>query len=239
MSKIELDKSNWRVRFLSFIGLFILGIFVTSSIFEGKQNGWGIWIYDFQSLITGVLAIGAAFFTVDQMRRSDMQQEKRHREILEMNLRRDWMQIRRAFHPQVAELNAATNELGELLPILNSSPDEPGYKDVFKQSQKYRNTAHLIKNILEREQILDVKDFFDERAFRAFQISYDDIHFMIAFIENWHELNGNKTYENGTFWQKEEYWDIRIDQFMITVDRIRQNIGLITRQLTEMKNRLH
>jgi len=60
-------------------------------------NPWRDWLYDFQSLIGGILAVIAAAFTVLQMRISDDRSERRHKEILKLQLRSDGLKLERMY----------------------------------------------------------------------------------------------------------------------------------------------
>ncbi|RRN67620.1 hypothetical protein [Agrobacterium deltaense] len=67
-------------------------------------NPWRDWLYDFQSLIGGILAVIAAAFTVLQMRISDDRSEARHKEALKLQVRADSLRFERMFFPLHDEL---------------------------------------------------------------------------------------------------------------------------------------
>lgn len=80
---------------------------------KGGGDPWRTWIYDFQTLITGVAAVTAATLTIRTMERTDYRQEKRHRELVELTLRADRLRIDRVIFPQMQELAAAANQVAE------------------------------------------------------------------------------------------------------------------------------
>lgn len=53
------------------------------------------WIYDYQALSAGFLAIAAALITVAAMRWTEARQEARHRALMRLNLRSEELRVRR------------------------------------------------------------------------------------------------------------------------------------------------
>lgn len=68
-----------------------------------KSYAWGM-LYDYQTLVTGLLAIGAAFVTVREMRRAEVSNEIRHQASMRLAVRGDRLRMHRALHPQFLEL---------------------------------------------------------------------------------------------------------------------------------------
>lgn len=64
-----------------------------------KGNIWKV-IEQYQTLITGVAAVVAAYATVRQMEKTDARSEQRHRELIELSLRADKLKIERLYDPQ-------------------------------------------------------------------------------------------------------------------------------------------
>jgi hypothetical protein len=58
-----------------------------------------LWLYRWQTLIAGALAVLAAIITVRQMKTTDKLQEKRHQDLISLNLRSDRLRIQRAAMP--------------------------------------------------------------------------------------------------------------------------------------------
>lgn len=69
--------------FALLVALILPAIFGTPPTFDDRSGGdpWRNFVYDFQTLITGVLAVCAAWATVHQMRRSDELQLQMHRAL--------------------------------------------------------------------------------------------------------------------------------------------------------------
>gem|GEM_PF-5749877 len=60
---------------------------------------WG-YLYDFQTLITGLAAVAAAAMTIRQMMQTDRASDQRHRELMELTVRSDRALIERLINPQ-------------------------------------------------------------------------------------------------------------------------------------------
>lgn len=122
--------SKWanRITFFLFCGVFVFLLFQAFAITIPERsialdwinslrdvigltpiNPWRDWLYDFQSLIGGILAIVAAAFTVLQMRLSDERSERRHKEILQLQLRSDGLRLERMYFSLHPYLNRADN----------------------------------------------------------------------------------------------------------------------------------
>lgn len=65
------------------------------AIFGGRADVWGKFIYDYQSLIAGMLAVFAAAIAVSQSARAEASQERRHRQQIYLSQRRDLFAISR------------------------------------------------------------------------------------------------------------------------------------------------
>ncbi|MBD8686596.1 MULTISPECIES: hypothetical protein [unclassified Rhizobium] len=112
----------------AFIPAVILG---APRIAHGQTDGdwWRKIIFDFQTLISGIAAVLAAAFTVRQMRLSDDNSERRHRDLVreskategaqetrhqqlfELSLRKDRLLVERATSPHLERLREAQKEM--------------------------------------------------------------------------------------------------------------------------------
>ncbi|MCJ8517785.1 hypothetical protein [Pseudorhizobium tarimense] len=77
-------------------------------------------IYDFQTLFGGILAIAAAYFTVWQMRETDTQAEGRHAQQVSLTIRKDALRVDRAANPDVDELNEALENMRDAVRALRN-----------------------------------------------------------------------------------------------------------------------
>jgi hypothetical protein len=72
--------------------------------FKHLGDPWHDFVYNYQTLITGVAAVAAAFLTIRQMTLTDESSERRHQELLALSHRGDQMRLERALNPQYSDL---------------------------------------------------------------------------------------------------------------------------------------
>lgn len=99
-------------------------------------------LYDFQSLIGGILAVAAAFFTIRQMQATDSRQAKHHRELIDLQLFQQQIAIQQAADLIRALFISSTQELVFLKTTIVQHKALAG--DVYAHSE---NIAEAIKNI--------------------------------------------------------------------------------------------
>lgn len=114
---------------------FIVGIATSigvalfaASIHDANVNSFERWVRDYQTLISGLAAIFAAYVTVAQMRGSDERQEQRHRELVDLGRRHEKLAVSR-FGATVAPLfNRTASHLSEFV-ALYADRDEPEWDE--------------------------------------------------------------------------------------------------------------
>lgn len=128
---------------------------------------WLNFIFNYQSLITGFLAVGAAFVTVRRMRQDDLNANDRHRELVILSLRRDSLRVERALMPQFNELRLNAEELAKIHKAISDLGDLPpetradsviailadNYDDMVGYTQQ-------ISSILNRTQFVSAEELF-------------------------------------------------------------------------------
>ncbi|WP_349507250.1 hypothetical protein [Agrobacterium pusense] len=90
----------WVLAVLVVVTALLVPIFLAepSSIFDqAAGGGWRDIIYDFQTLFTGILAIGAAAFTIIQSRIIEERQQIRHEQLFDLQVRPDKLRVSRAY----------------------------------------------------------------------------------------------------------------------------------------------
>ncbi len=80
------------------------------SLADDKATG-ETWLFRYQTLLTGIFAIGAAFVTVKQMQKTDEQSERRHQELARLQVRAEKLKIERMLLPQFQQLRLHYKEL--------------------------------------------------------------------------------------------------------------------------------
>ncbi|RVN34515.1 hypothetical protein [Sinorhizobium meliloti] len=89
--------------------LIIAMVLLPPAISGGRTDSVGKFVFDYQTLITGIMAVGAAGWTISQMRRSDERQEARHRELVILGQRPEQM----TFNALVDFLRSQTRLINE------------------------------------------------------------------------------------------------------------------------------
>ncbi|MGO7593764.1 hypothetical protein [Rhizobium leguminosarum] len=82
--------------------------------FGGPSGALATFINQYQTLITGIAAVGAAYLTVRQMRATDSEAQRRHEEIAQLMIRADKLRIERMLFPQFAELRVLYKQLRDM-----------------------------------------------------------------------------------------------------------------------------
>lgn len=102
--------------FLALAGIVAFTGFVVPTMFsDRKTDTWVTYIYDYQGLLTGILAVGAAYVTVRQMKETDELQEKRHGDMLRLSIHPNRLLVHRAARPNTKLLRAAIKRTIELI----------------------------------------------------------------------------------------------------------------------------
>ncbi|MGF6156989.1 hypothetical protein M2267_002244 [Ensifer sp. KUDG1] len=73
-------------RMVSHVVVIILAATLPAAMFGKPGDGYFEFLKEFQTLLTGLLAVGAAAYTISEMIKSDAKQEQRHRETIEISM---------------------------------------------------------------------------------------------------------------------------------------------------------
>lgn len=107
------------VLFSAVISVPIIGKPQPPSNWTDFGDAWASFVYNYQTLISGLAAVGAAYITVDQMRRSDREQERRHRRQLYIDNIRELTAARRFLDRITPELQKLVEAAVKLEPKLS------------------------------------------------------------------------------------------------------------------------
>lgn len=77
--------------------VFFVAIFLPTIFGNKGGDPWVRWIFDYQTLIAGTAAVVAAAVTVLQMMKSDTLQERRHKQLMAVELRRELVTAERLY----------------------------------------------------------------------------------------------------------------------------------------------
>lgn len=143
------------------------------------ENSWRNFIYDFQTLITGGLAIFAAYLTVNAAFQIDLRQQLRHEQILSFTVRRELRALERSLHPQLREITDIIERLWK--DDFSFSDNESNSWTWFSTiAENYIGHVRELREIIERKQFTDGEPYFDGRLSR----SHDNFKASLTRIES-------------------------------------------------------
>ncbi|WP_320200514.1 hypothetical protein RMR16_008765 [Agrobacterium sp. rho-13.3] len=131
---------------------------------------YGNFLYHYQTLITGVLAVGAACITIRQMLRIDMEQGERHRQTLSFAIRSELRTMDRALYPALQQVN----EISKQVELINFSFENENAGDTQRwiwYSEVARPLNKAISStlaVIEHDPFKGGADYFDGQLLGAF-----------------------------------------------------------------------
>ncbi|MCI9864904.1 hypothetical protein RHIZ_02980 [Rhizobium skierniewicense] len=129
-------------------------------------SAWRNIIYDFQTLITGGIAILAAFLTIRSAMQLDERQQQRHDQIVAFTVRPELRTLERALHPQLEEISAIIGRLWDT-DFDPADPKKNSWKWFSHIAYSYRDAIRELREAIETEQFRDGLPYFDGRLSRA------------------------------------------------------------------------
>lgn len=82
----DMMSETHKSRMVTLVVIVILAATLPAAMFGEPGDGYFDFLDKFQTLLTGLLAVGAAGYTINEMVRSDARQEQRHRETIEISM---------------------------------------------------------------------------------------------------------------------------------------------------------
>ncbi len=125
-------------------------------------------LYDFQTLITGIAAVGAAALTVWTMQSTDRRQQQRHDHLVALNLRTEYLTLERAIVPFLDELRGRA----ELASSLHRKVMElePGVGEaVWSEAQAIEEAIWATQEALETDEMIAALRYFDGATNRTYK----------------------------------------------------------------------
>lgn len=147
---------------LLLVSCFMPAIFGSQPTIFGTHgaDGWRSFIYDFQTLITGGLAILAAYLTIRAGQELDERQHARHQQVMAISVRTELRMLERAMHPQIDDVR----EIVEGLWNVNYDHKEPtnnNWKWYNRTTDRYVGRLGRLEEVIARQQFVDAVPFFD------------------------------------------------------------------------------
>ncbi len=223
------------------VGVAVLGPALFGQPREPNSGDpWRNFVYDFQTLLTGIFAVGAATWTVLTMEATDTRSEQRHRQLMAVSLRSEIHAIDRALNPQI-------NDIQDILIDLWSTDYDPFDADAnnwewFSNIAK-RNFGDVdeLKGIIQRPQLANATPYFNGELLRAldeFAGLVDGVRSIfsehIAALENnerqlWHAF---ASYENR--WENSMF--VRCERALLMIQSGHALVSVMKRTLGEYEN---
>ena len=144
--------------------VFLVALGALTGLLLAEVSAMEGWLREYQALITGILAVGAALYTVRQMQLSDERQEKRHRELIDFSMQPDRRRVAKAVQNAEPFRKIATlmdrlirddGQDGFVSRVLN----EPSYED----RKLFDSTVHFCDQIAKAQNIPAAIELFEPR----------------------------------------------------------------------------
>lgn len=128
---------------------------------EAQTSGWCGAIKEYQTLIGGALAVGAAWYTVRQMRASDFRSDKRHEDLLKLQMGGDIRRLERAINPQRSDLDFEIDDLEVIRTAIYEVPEADRQEMIDRQLERIVQVFINVASILGREHFQDGAQLFE------------------------------------------------------------------------------
>lgn len=122
------------------------------------------WVYQFQTLITGLLAVAAAYLAINQSRAVELSSERRHQQLIELTLRPVRLMIDRTVFPMVEYIEDALEDIEQLKHSI--SQDEGAWILMIHRDEVKRNILSW-HEIVHNDQLDIAKDYFEGHMVHA------------------------------------------------------------------------
>ncbi|MGV2111910.1 hypothetical protein ACQZ46_11590 [Agrobacterium salinitolerans] len=211
-------------------------------------DGWRNFIFDFQTLITGIAAVFAAGYTVRQMIRSDEKQDRRHKEAMAFAMRGETRRMDRGLHPQLKHLREAALKLDAVWfepEDINGKPYNQ-YRWFSEIIFPLKPIVNEILAILERSTIRDAADIFDGDLLLVYEQTVRDATNIKSWFARHIEANDfdesgdaslNYFYDN-VEWEEEGFYRVAITiAFHIRLDQLIHEMEKAAIGLVRLKSR--
>ncbi|TPK15184.1 hypothetical protein FJ872_19505 [Mesorhizobium sp. B2-5-9] len=167
----------WKLDALSSLLCAATGVFVGLSLADATS--FGNWLGQWQTLVAGALAVGAAAVTVFQMERTDIRQQARHIELVRLGLRSDRLTMLRLRDVWLDKLVAQADILTPALATIKEAKDAAGdYSPIaLKWAMAiFDNSYWNFKEIIEKDTLFEeAKPLFDGEATTAARLAIQSV----------------------------------------------------------------
>jgi hypothetical protein len=137
----------------------LAGIFIGVALADSTTSEF--WLYRYQTILAGILAIVAAGWTVVEMRRSDDRQERRHGELVKLGVRADGLKAARAAHTFPGAIRTFAKVCDQLSASVASWSEGLTTSEINDLANAANALSDDIQKTLSFKAITDARDIFD------------------------------------------------------------------------------
>ncbi|MCI9865842.1 hypothetical protein RHIZ_07800 [Rhizobium skierniewicense] len=171
------EKRFWLIPAVIVVIPILLMVFLAASedksIFVSNGNATRQFVSEFQTLIGGIFAIFAAYFTVWQMRTTDSQAERQHAQQMALSIRHDGLTIDRASSPDLQEIDDALEKIEDLMVSLKNP--QTGRQLLREEVDLVFGTVEFLSDRLNRPNVKAAEKLFHGDLTEHLQKARDEI----------------------------------------------------------------
>lgn len=230
MNSIE-DMLKKRVLgYVAFTGCVILFVFLVATIWEGRTVGWGKWIYEYQTLITGITAVGAAWLTIHQMKLSDRRQSSHAEAAMALTIRLDFLKVERLCSYALEQLEARAEDWKQF-----ANSDELSAEKLFdqllNQAWAFPDYWGYIKELTNDKLFKEAAPLFNSstrRQWKQLRASIDELSLIAQFLFDLDQRGMDE----------KEIKDFFDDDFQFRADDVGPTLSMMTSMIRNLRHEL-
>ncbi len=149
-------------RVVTHVVVIILAATLPAAMFGEPGDGYFEFLKEFQTLLTGLLAVGAAAYTISEMIKSDAKQEQRHREMVEISMLPSKLAVARVAEYLPKSLRHYCEQFRLFSELLDKDTLQPAWdKESVRQVIRACMSAHNLRKDLLSERVTSCHYLFD------------------------------------------------------------------------------
>ncbi len=152
--------------------LVLLAVCLTAVYFFAAANRYGNFLYHYQTLITGILAVAAAFITVRQMIFTEREQGVRHQQSLSFAMRSELRSIDRGLRPALARMRKLQVDLAEVIfdYSQDTAPGDPKWRWYTHVAEQLLYVVSELQALIESDPFTKASDHFSGTSIWTLQV---------------------------------------------------------------------
>lgn len=235
-----------RTKFILAFGL--LGICLFLPIIYGQAriekdivagDPWRDVLYDFQTLITGLMAVGAAGFTILTMEKTDQASERRHQELVEIQLRSEFRRMERVLHPQIGDLMDIKVRLSGFLELERDI--EPGagskWRWMTAAGRRFSPMLEEVDIVLRRAQFVEGVELFDGITTRFFEELTTSVGEVRSALDYHLQMDEISDMNEAEYYYYDESFDDTSKAFQVTIATTLELLSRLIKSLENMESK--